>query len=50
MTREEKAKRYDEAFLRAKNLHKDAINMGENIRAKQCEIIFPNLKRVRMRG
>jgi hypothetical protein len=44
MTQEEKAKRYDEAIERAKNLHKDAINMGENIRAKQCEIIFPELK------
>lgn len=37
-------KKYKEALERAKNLHKDAINMGENIRAKQCEIIFPELK------
>lgn len=41
---EQKAKAYDEAIERAKNLHKDAIDMGENIRAKQCEIIFPELK------
>lgn len=44
MTQEEKAKAYDEALLRAKNLYKDAIDMGENNRAKQCEIIFPELK------
>jgi hypothetical protein len=44
MTQEEKAIRYDEALSRAKNLHKDAIDMGEDIRAKQCEIIFPELK------
>lgn len=37
-------KSYKEAFERAKNLHKDAIDMGENIRAKQCEIIFHELK------
>lgn len=37
-------KKYEEALERAKNLHKDAIEMGENIRAKQCEIIFPELK------
>lgn len=37
-------KAYQEALERAKNLHKDAIDMGENIRAKQCEIIFPELK------
>ena len=36
--------KYKEALERAKNLHKDAIDMGENIRAKQCEIIFPELK------
>ena len=36
-------KKYEEALERAKNLHKDAIDMGENIRAKQCEIIFPEL-------
>lgn len=44
MTPEEKAKAYDEAIEKAKNLHKDAIDLGENIRAKQCEIIFPELK------
>lgn len=44
MTQEEKAKRYEEALERAKNLHKDAIDMGNSIRAKQCEIIFPELK------
>ena len=37
-------KAYKEALERAKNLRKDAIDMGENIRAKQCEIIFPELK------
>ena len=44
MTTEEKAKAYDEAFERAKNLHKDAIDMEENLLAKQCEIIFPELE------
>ena len=43
MTQEDKAKAYDEALERAKNLHKDAIDMGETLRAKQCEIIFPEL-------
>ncbi len=37
-------KAYKEALERAKNLRKDAIDMSENIRAKQCEIIFPELK------
>lgn len=41
---EQKAKAYDKALERARNLHKDAIDMGENIRAKQCEIIFPELR------
>ena len=41
---EGKAKAYDEALERARNLHKDAIDMGESLRAKQCEIIFPELK------
>lgn len=36
--------KYKEALERARNLHKDAIDMGENIRAKQCEIIFPEIK------
>ena len=36
-------KAYQEALERAKNLRKDAIDMGENICAKQCEIIFPEL-------
>lgn len=44
LTIEQKAKRYEEALERAKNLHKDAIDMGNSIRAKQCEIIFPELK------
>lgn len=37
-------KAYKEALERAKNLRKDAIDMGENIRAKLCEIIFPELQ------
>lgn len=41
---EQKAKAYDKALERARNLHKDAIDMGDNIRAKQCEIIFPELR------
>ncbi len=32
-------KKYKEALERAKNIHKDAIDIGENIRAKQCEIL-----------
>jgi len=40
-------KKYKEALERARNLHKDAIDMGENIRAKQCEIIFPELKEMK---
>ena len=36
-------KAYKDALERARNLHKDAIDMDENIRAKQCEIIFPEL-------
>jgi len=44
---EEKAMAYDKALERARNLHKDAIDMGENIRAKQCEIIFPELKEMK---
>ena len=36
-------KKYKEALGRAKNLHKDAIDMEENSRAKLCEIIFPEL-------
>ena len=36
-------KLYKDALERARNLHKDAIDMDENIRAKQCEIIFPEL-------
>lgn len=35
--------KYEMALSRAKNLHKDAIDMGETLRAKQCEIIFPEL-------
>jgi len=44
MTTEEKARAYDEAIERARNLHKDAIDMEESLLAKQCEIIFPELK------
>ena len=44
MTQEEKAKAYDNALERARNIHKDAIDMGDNIRAKQYEIIFPVLR------
>ena len=44
MTIEQKAKAHDEAIKRAKNLHKDAIDMEEDLLAKQCEIIFPELK------
>ena len=33
-------KKYKEALERARNLHKDAIDMEETLRAKQCEIIF----------
>ena len=36
--------KYDEALERARNLHKDAIDMEESLLAKQCEIIFPELK------
>lgn len=43
LTIKEKAKAYDKALERAINLHKDAIDMGENIRAKQCEVTFPEL-------
>ena len=41
---EEKAKCYDEAIKRAGNLHKDAVEMGNNMTSKTCEIIFPELK------
>lgn len=40
---EEKAKRYDEAIKRAGNLHKDAVEMENNMTSKTCEIIFPEL-------
>ena len=40
----EKAKRYDEAIERANNLHKDAVEMENNMTTKTCEIIFPELK------
>ena len=39
----EKAKRYDEAIERANNLHKDAVEMENNMTTKTCEIIFPEL-------
>jgi len=41
---EEKAKAYDEALERARNLHKDAVEMENNMTTKICEIIFPELK------
>lgn len=37
-------KLYKNALERAKNLRKDAIDMEENLLAKQCEIIFPELE------
>lgn len=37
-------KAYKYALERARNLHKDAIDMEESLLAKQCEIIFPELK------
>lgn len=37
-------KKYKEALKRAKNLHKDAIEMENNMTTKTCEIIFPELK------
>ena len=37
-------KAYKEALERARNLHKDAIDMEESLLAKQCEIIFPELE------
>lgn len=36
--------KYKEALERARNLHKDAIDMEESLLSKQCEIIFPELK------
>jgi hypothetical protein len=44
MTTEQKAKAYDEALKRASNLHKDAVEMENNMTTKTCEIIFPELK------
>jgi len=41
---EQKARRYDEAIERANNLHKDAVEMENNMTTKTCEIIFPELK------
>ena len=41
---EEKAKAYDEALERERNLHKDAVEMENNMTTKICEIIFPELK------
>jgi len=35
--------KYKDALERARNLHKDAIDKGESLRAKQWEIIFPEL-------
>jgi hypothetical protein len=36
-------KKYDEALERARNLHKDAVEMENNMTTKICEIIFPEL-------
>lgn len=41
---EDYKKKYDEALERAKNLHKDAVEMENNMTTKTCEIIFPELK------
>ena len=41
----EKAKAYNEALERARNLHKDAVEMENNMTTKTCEIIFPELKK-----
>lgn len=35
--------KYENALPRAKNLHKDAIDMEGNLSSKQCETIFPEL-------
>lgn len=35
--------KYEKALARARNLHKDAIDMENNLCVKQCEIIFPEL-------
>lgn len=43
MTQEKKAIAYDEALERARNLHKDAIEMENKAAIKTCEIIFPEL-------
>ncbi len=40
----EKAEAYEEALERARNLHKDAVEMENNMNTKICEIIFPELK------
>lgn len=37
-------KEYKAVLERAKNLHKDAIDMGDSLRTKMAEIIFPELK------
>lgn len=37
-------KEYKAALGRARNLHKDAIDMGDSLRAKMAEIIFPELQ------
>lgn len=36
--------KYKEALKRASNLHKDAVEMENNMTTKTCEIIFPELK------
>ena len=36
-------KKYKEALERASNLHKDAVEMENNMTTKTCEVIFPEL-------
>lgn len=40
--------RYKEALERARSLRKDALIHANSVRAKQCEIIFPELKESKM--
>lgn len=37
-------KKYKEAIKRASNIHKDAVEMENNMITKTCEVIFPELK------
>ena len=43
LTIQEKAERYDKSLERASNLHKDAVEMENNMVTKTCEVIFPEL-------